>query len=421
MLKPPSRRAALAGLLLMAGPAAAQTVPPVAKPMPASAASVAPPKAVPAVDPQVTALFKQMLAAHQALTALTETITVSKLQGGTTVTHIVTVAYQKPYAVKLTLSDSTGLVGQVFGDNAATTIYRTKSKTYQVEPAPLGTDTIPAVLSLSRSTLVGLTTSPALLESLLALPHITARIVHADYDQKYNWGAVDTVAVILPSANGRFTYTFAIGSTDHLLRQVAGLASDARNGKLPAFSETETVTALSTTPTLTAADFVFTPPAGVKKIVAPKASANPAMHDPRLVAGAKPFVVTARDLNGKPLTLAQYKGKVVLMDFWATWCGPCVGEMPNVIVAYKKYHAQGFDIIGVSLDQSRPALTGFIAQNKMPWRQVFDGKGWGSAVPREYGVQSIPFGLLIGRDGKIAAVDVRGPALTMAISEALAK
>ena len=421
MLKSSSRRAVLTGLLLLAGPAAAQTVPPVAKPMPPPPASVTPLKAAPAIDPLVTTLFEQMLAAHQALPALTETITVSKLQGGTTVTHTVTVAYQKPHAVKLTLSDSTGLVGQVFGSDAATTIYRTKSKTYQVEPSPLGTDTIPAVLSQSPSILVGLTTSPVLLKSLLALPRITARVVHADYDQSYNWGAVDTVAVVLPNESGKFMYTFVIGSTDHLLRQVAGRASDVRNGKLPAFSMTETVTALSTTPTLTAADFVFTPPAGVKKIALPKTAQNPPMHDPRLAVGAKPFAVAAKDLNGKPLTLAQYKGKVVLMDFWATWCGPCVGEMPNVIAAYKKYHTQGFEIVGVSLDQSRPALTGFIAQNKMPWHQVFDGKGWGSAVPREYGVQAIPFGLLIGRDGKIAAVDVRGPALTAAIQQALAK
>ena len=95
--------------------------------------------------------------------------------------------------------------------------------------------------------------------------------------------------------------------------------------------------------------------------------------------------------------------------------------MPNVIAAYNKYHAQGFDVVGISLDQSRAALTAFIAQNKMPWRQVFDGKYWSSAVPREYGVQAIPFGLLIGRDGQIAAVDVRGPALSAAIENALAK
>ena len=109
------------------------------------------------------------------------------------------------------------------------------------------------------------------------------------------------------------------------------------------------------------------------------------------------------------------------MDFWATWCGPCVGEMPNVIAAYKKYHARGFDVVGISLDQDKSALTSFIAQNKMPWRQVYDGKGWGSAVPGQYGVRAIPFGLLLNRDGTIAAVEVRGDALPAAIKVALAK
>ncbi len=145
------------------------------------------------------------------------------------------------------------------------------------------------------------------------------------------------------------------------------------------------------------------------------------MFDPRLKPGARPFAIAAKDLNSRPLSLAQYKGKVVLMDFWATWCGPCVGEMPNVIAAYKKYHAQGFDVVGISLDQDKGALTSFLKQNKMPWRQVYDGKGWGSAVPRQYGVMAIPFGLLLNRDGTIAAVEVRGEALPAAIKMALAK
>lgn len=131
--------------------------------------------------------------------------------------------------------------------------------------------------------------------------------------------------------------------------------------------------------------------------------------------------VTPADAPTVKRAVAALRGHVVLVNFWATWCGPCVGEMPNVIADYKKYHAQGFDVVGISLDQDRGALTSFIAQNHMPWRQVFDGKGWNSAVPHQYGVMSIPFGLLIGRDGTIQAVEVRGPALGEAIKAALAK
>ena len=232
---------------------------------------------------------------------------------------------------------------------------------------------------------------------------------------------VDVVTVTPPVGPGgqRVTLALSVGHDDHLLRQVAETISMTQSGHARTVTHTETVTALSTSPTLTAADFVFTPPPGAKK--APAQAAEPPMHDPRLVPGARPFPFTAKDLSGHPLTLAQYRGKVVLMDFWATWCGPCVGEMPNVIAAYKKYHAQGFDVLGISLDQDRGALTAFLKQNHMPWRQVFDGKYWQSAVPRRYGVMAIPFGLLIGRDGRIAAVEVRGPALAPAIEAALAK
>ena len=423
MLKSPSRRAALAGLLLLAGPAAAQTVPPVAaKPIPAPSASPSPPalaKTAPVVDPQVTELFKQAIAAHGALTALTETITVTSLEKGRNVTRTVTLAYRKPHSAKLTISDSAGAGEQIFGSSTAITIYPSKSKTYQVQPIASGTDTISRVLSRSRSLLLFLATNPESLPSLLTQPGVSAQLGPVTSDA---FGPADTVVAVLPvSKVAKATFTFSFGKTDHLLHQFAEKSDVTPQGERQKVELLETVTALSTTPTLTAADFVFTPPAGVKKIALPKAAEAPPMHDPRLTVGAKPFAVTAKDLSSKPLTLAQYKGKVVLMDFWATWCGPCVGEMPNVQAAYKKYHAQGFDIVGVSLDQSRPALMGFIAENKLPWRQVFDGKGWDSAVPHEYGVHSIPFGLLIGRDGKIAAVDVRGLALATAIEQALAK
>ena len=404
------RRALLAGLLLLAGPAAAQAPPP---------APMIPPASASAVDPQVTALFGQTIAAHKALTALSATVTVASTGTGPKVNQTVTLAYQKPNRAKVAVTGPSGPLVQIYAGSKSLTLYLIKNKTYQVQPVAPGTDTVPLALGQAHSLLIFLMSRPESLNSLLAQPGVSASLSPSS---RYTLVPVDTVVATLPAPGGsKATFTFSIGKTDHLLRQMTESAAMGTPGQTQNITLTETVTALSATPTLTAADFVFTPPVGVKKIAAPKEAANPPMHDPRLVPGARPFPVAAKDLNGRPLTLAQYHGKVVLMDFWATWCGPCVGEMPNVIAAYKKYHAQGFDIVGVSLDQSRPALVGFIAENKMPWRQVFDGKYWSSAVPREYGVQAIPFGLLIGRDGKIAAVDVRGPALETAIRQALAK
>lgn len=128
------------------------------------------------------------------------------------------------------------------------------------------------------------------------------------------------------------------------------------------------------------------------------------------------------DLNGKPLSVASRKGKVVLVDFWATWCGPCRAELPNVIQTYQKHHDQGFEIIGVSLDSDRDKLDGFLKQEDgMTWPQYYDGLGWGNKLAGKYGVEAIPFALLIGPDGKIIGKDLRGDELEDAVAKALAK
>jgi peroxiredoxin len=141
-----------------------------------------------------------------------------------------------------------------------------------------------------------------------------------------------------------------------------------------------------------------------------------------LVVGAPFPDFSVADLDGQPLSVASYKGKVTLIDFWATWCGPCMQEMPNVIAAYAKYHDQGFDIIGISLDKENQhdALAAFLKTNHMPWRQFYDGKYWQNALALKYGVDAIPQSYLLDRTGKIVAVEPRGAALAPAIEAALA-
>jgi thiol-disulfide isomerase/thioredoxin len=150
------------------------------------------------------------------------------------------------------------------------------------------------------------------------------------------------------------------------------------------------------------------------------AAAAKAIQD-SLVVGAKFPAFNETDVAGQPFSIASHKGKVLLVHFWATWCGPCRAELPNVIAAYQKHHAQGFDIIGVSLDQDKTQLLSFIKDQNMTWPQFFDGQGWGNKLAVKYGIQGIPATFLLDGDGKIISKDLRGDDLEQAVANALAK
>ena len=127
------------------------------------------------------------------------------------------------------------------------------------------------------------------------------------------------------------------------------------------------------------------------------------------------------DFAGKPLSVAACRGKVTMIDFWATWCPPCRAEMPNVAATYQKYHAQGFEIIGVSLDEDRNALVNFLPAHGLVWPQYFDGQGWDNKLAKKYNVRSIPMDYLLNRHGIIIGKELRGEELGEAVAKALAK
>jgi thiol-disulfide isomerase/thioredoxin len=112
-------------------------------------------------------------------------------------------------------------------------------------------------------------------------------------------------------------------------------------------------------------------------------------------------------VDGTEIDLSQFRGKVVLIDFWATWCGPCVGEVPHVVETYKKYHSQGFEIVGISLDQKKESLLSFIQKNEMVWPQYFDGQGWHNKISSQYGIRAIPAMWLIDKQGKVVSKNAR--------------
>lgn len=128
---------------------------------------------------------------------------------------------------------------------------------------------------------------------------------------------------------------------------------------------------------------------------------------------------TATDLDGKTVSIESYRGKVLLLDFWAVWYGPSVEEMPNVKIIYEKYKDKGFDILGISLDFDETQLRNFLIENEIPWRQVFSGEGWDSPLAKKYGIYGIPNMWLIDKEGKLISHQARGNALEQMVVEAL--
>ncbi len=151
------------------------------------------------------------------------------------------------------------------------------------------------------------------------------------------------------------------------------------------------------------------------------AEAETLLFSLKLRVGAEFPDFKAKDIDGKSLSLDQFKNKIVLLDFWATWCPPCVDEMPTIVKTYKKYHARGFEIIGINLDYDENKFLRFMEDNGMTWQQYFDGKGGQNKLARKYSIDSIPATFLVGTDGKIIAKNLRGSSLEEAVKKAVDK
>jgi peroxiredoxin len=136
------------------------------------------------------------------------------------------------------------------------------------------------------------------------------------------------------------------------------------------------------------------------------------------IGSVAPDIVLA-DPFGKTVSLSSLRGKTVLVDFWASWCGPCRRESPNLVKAYNKYKTRGFEIFSVSLDDNRDAWQRAINDDKLLWTHVSDLQKWNSSVVNQYNIESIPFTVLIDAEGKIIAKNLRGDALDARLAELL--
>lgn len=155
-----------------------------------------------------------------------------------------------------------------------------------------------------------------------------------------------------------------------------------------------------------------------KQMVAQAQQQQPA-PSARVKTGSVAPVFTMNDTAGKPFSLTELKGKYVLVDFWASWCGPCRAENPNVVAAYQKYKSKNFTVLGVSLDDNKATWLKAIRNDKLDWKHVSDLKGWENATCALYGFNAIPYNVLLDPEGRIIATELRGAALEEKLASVL--
>lgn len=119
------------------------------------------------------------------------------------------------------------------------------------------------------------------------------------------------------------------------------------------------------------------------------------------LVNTKPPAIKFTAVDGTKFDLGQWRGKVVLVDFWATWCPPCRREVPSLVEAYRKLHDKGFEIVGISLDSSKEQLLAFTKDHGMPWPQYFDGKGWDNEISTRFHIEGVPTMWLLDKQGRI--------------------
>jgi peroxiredoxin/outer membrane lipoprotein-sorting protein len=370
------------------------------------------------INPQVSKQLADIAAAYKQLGSFSTTIdTTEKTSGKGQTLHCV-LSLKKPKMVSalvtlgrlniLYIADETSQFSQLLNDKTG----------YVKAPNP---SFEAAVQGMVNSSAGGVGVLPVLLTD----PNAAVKIVPGKPDALYTLAdevvsgeACGVIGATVSGAGKATRYTFAYAKKDHLLRRVTiGPALSPEKPQL-----VELYTNVRINPPLANTAFHFTPPPGaIARAPGDKTPSRAPSGGVRV--GAAPLPLKGNDMDGRAISLDQYRGKVVLLDFWATWCGPCVAELPNVTAAYQKYHSRGFDVIGISLDKPNGTekLRAFTQSHGMPWRQIYDGKTNNPVNALAYGVRAIPFTVLIGKDGKIAALSVRGQSLAPAIEAALAR
>jgi len=134
----------------------------------------------------------------------------------------------------------------------------------------------------------------------------------------------------------------------------------------------------------------------------------------------QPFDLSFTALDREIINLRDWRGRVVLVDFWATWCPPCLRDMPELLATYKRFRERDFEMVGISLDREEDRLRDYLVAQEIPWPQYFDGKGWRNEIARTRGIKELPYTILLDREGVVVESDLKGRKLDAAIESLLA-
>ena len=399
--------------------ALAVTLPLLSAPLHAAPAKTAPAKTAPAPiaskpDARAVALLDRAVQAYAAQTELSQNFTVSAQFRGKTYAGQGSWSFQRPARARVQWKIEDDALLWVCDGTTIKTFFSDQPKTYQtqkVQPSVPHDALIEAAQSVP--TAAGLPLSLMMGGINPVAPQLGVNWQSVTLAPRVGLDGVKLVSPLEPGEPRQQILVY-LDPKSHLIARVESQVVFLPPPGAPAGSkplqQSSTLVFSPRTQPLSPATFQWTAPAGAKE---------EAHFDPRLAPGTSPFALSEKTLDGKTIALDAYKGRVVLLDFWATWCEPCREELPNVKANYAKYHARGFDIVGVSLDEDKKELRDFIKAQKMPWPQLFDGKVFEGATPSAYGVAGIPFTLLIGKDGKIIQVNPRGWRLSLALQRAL--